>query len=81
LPTGKPVVQRFDISSAIFNHYARTTVHSQIFNVAPRSQEISYTFLIPETAMMTDITMTSPGMNYTTAIKERDRYYSGSRLM
>ena len=66
------MVQNFIITSAIFNHYARTTLHSKIFNIAPLSQEISYKFLIPETAIITNITMTSDNMDYTAAIMDRN---------
>jgi hypothetical protein len=66
---GKPVVKVLDISSRVQNHFSTTMIHSNLYNPAPMSQTMSFTFFVPDSALITNLTMTSDGENYVAKLK------------
>ena len=68
--SGKVVVKKVVLRSNNTNHYAVTSIQSQLYNPAPVPQQSKYSFIIPDGAMITGLTMETEGTKYTAKLKE-----------
>ncbi len=62
--SGKPVLQKLRLKARITDQFATTTVTSQVTNPLSMPQEASFIFLIPDNALISNLTMTVDNVVY-----------------
>ncbi len=67
------MLESFNFTTRIKNQYATTVVISQMSNPSPVSQEASFLFLIPDDALITNMTMTLNDKEHVAKLKEKLR--------
>lgn len=60
------------IQSNVRNRFANTTVASKVRNLAQKSQEVTFSVVLPETAFISGFIMEVDGKNYTAYVKEKE---------
>ena len=60
-------------NSVIKNHFAQTTLVSQLYNPAPLQQQSEFTFVIPDAAVVSGLMMTTETGNHTAKLETRSR--------
>jgi hypothetical protein len=63
------VVKRFEILATVKNHFSSTTFHAELYNPAPIVQTVAFTFFVPDSVLITNLTMTLEGDNYVAELK------------
>ncbi|KAF2887611.1 hypothetical protein ILUMI_18562 [Ignelater luminosus] len=71
LPT-VPRIYQMHIQSNVRNRFANTTVVSKVRNLAHKSQEATFSIVLPETAFISGFIMEVDGKNYTAYVKEKE---------
>ncbi len=67
---GKPVAEVFHISSTIANHFSKTVLYGAVYNPSPEFQQLSFTFFLPDSTLITNLTMTSEGEDYVSTLQD-----------
>jgi hypothetical protein len=62
--SGKPLLQELRLNAKIANQFATTAVTSQVTNPSPLPQDASFIFLIPDNALISNLTMTVDNVVY-----------------
>ncbi|KAF2885858.1 hypothetical protein ILUMI_20315 [Ignelater luminosus] len=60
------------VTSNVSNRFAHTTVTSRVKNIATKSQEATFSIVLPETAFISGFIMEVDGKNYTAYVKEKE---------
>ncbi len=66
-------MERFNYTTRILSQYATTTVDSVMRNPSPMPQEVSFTFLISDDALITNLSMTVNDVEHVAKLKEKVR--------
>lgn len=67
--SGDVVVKKILVTSINRNHFARTMIESQLYNPAASPQEASFTFVIPDGAIVSGLTMITENSFHTAKLE------------
>ncbi|KAF2887422.1 hypothetical protein ILUMI_18751, partial [Ignelater luminosus] len=67
-----PKIYQMHVKSNVSNRFAHTTITSRVKNIATKSQEATFSIVLPETAFISGFIMEVDGKNYTAYVKEKE---------
>lgn len=68
-----PKIYEMYIRSEITNRFANTTIRTRVKNLGKKSQEATFSVVLPDSAYITGFIMEIGGKNYTAYVKEKEK--------
>ena len=66
---GVPLIQNIKIDVHNVDNYVKTDISAIIYNPAPKPQELNFTFIVPNGALVSNLTMTIANKEYYAKLK------------